>query len=149
MADRTPRTDETREATSRKKTWTRPSALPTPEPRDGVKFRWVRSALLGASDNPNVSTRFREGYTPVKASDFPEMQLVSDMDSRFKGNIEVGGLLLCAISTDIAESRVEAQLDDANRAMDAVDNNYMRNSDPRMPVLKPERSSRTSFGKGA
>lgn len=149
MADRTPRTDETREATSRKKNWTRPSALPTPDPRDGVKFRWVRSALLGASDNPNVSTRFREGYTPVKASDFPEMQLVSDMDSRFKGNIEVGGLLLCAISTDIAESRVEAQLEDANRAMDAVDNNYLRNSDPRMPVLKPERSSRTSFGKGA
>jgi hypothetical protein len=69
------------------------------------------------------------------------------MDSRFKGNIEVGGLLLCAISEDIAESRVEAQLADASRAMDAVDNNYMRNSDPRMPVLKPEQSSRTSFGK--
>jgi hypothetical protein len=112
-----------------------------------MKFRWVRTALLGASDNPNVSTRFREGYTPVKASDYPEMQLVSDMDSRFKGNIEVGGLLLCAISDEIAESREEAQLDDARRAMDAVDNNYMRNSDPRMPVLKPERSSRTSFGK--
>lgn len=147
MADRTPRNAETRDNTSRKKVWERPSALPTPEARDGMKFRWVRTALLGASDNPNVSTRFREGYTPVKASDYPEMQLVSDMDSRFKGNIEVGGLLLCAISDEIAESREEAQLDDARRAMDAVDNNYMRNSDPRMPVLKPERSSRTSFGK--
>ena len=147
MADRTPRDAETRDNTSRKKVWERPSALPTPQARDGMKFRWVRTALLGASDNPNVSTRFREGYTPVKASDYPEMQLVSDMDSRFKGNIEVGGLLLCAISDEIAESREEAQLDDARRAMDAVDNNYMRNSDPRMPVLKPERSSRTSFGK--
>lgn len=147
MSERTPRTAETREAGERKKQWVRPSALPTPEARDGMKFRWIRTALLGASDNPNVSTRFREGYTPVKAADFPEMQLVSDVNSRFKGNIEVGGLLLCAISTDIAESREEVQLEDARRAMDAVDNNYMRNSDPRMPVLKPERTTRTSFGK--
>jgi len=147
MVDRTPRTSETREATARKKTWTRPSALPTPEARDGLKFRWVRTSLLGNSDNPNVSTRFREGYTPVKATDHPEMKLVSDLDSRFKDNIEVGGLLLCAISEDIAESRTEVQLEETNRAMDAVDNNYMRHSDPRMPVLKPERSSRTSFGK--
>ena len=147
MSDRTPRTAETRETATRKKQWVRPSALPTPEPKDGLKFRWIRTALLGASDNPNVSTRFREGYTPVKASDHPEMQLVSDMDSRFKGNIEVGGLMLCAIPTDIAESREDAQLEDARRAMDAVDNNYLRQSDPRMPVLKPERTTRTSFGK--
>lgn len=146
MVDRTPRNAETREATSRKRQWVRPSTLPTPEPRDGVKFRWVRTSLMGNSDNPNVSTRFREGYTPVKAADHPELKLVSDLDSRFKDNIEVGGLLLCAISEDIAESRVESQLESANRAMEAVDNNYMRNSDPRMPVLKPERSSRTSFG---
>jgi hypothetical protein len=31
--------------------------------------------------------------------------------------------------------------------MQAVDNSYLRNSDPRMPVLKPERATRTSFGK--
>jgi hypothetical protein len=103
---------------------------------------------MGNSDNPNVSTRFREGYTPVKASDHPELQLVTDMDSRFKENIEVGGLLLCSIPEEIAEDRIEQQLEQSTRQMDAVDNNYMRQSDPRMPVLKPERHSRTSFGKG-
>ena len=28
--------------------------------------------------------------------------------------------------------------------MSSVDNNYMRESDPRMPVLKPEKATRTS-----
>lgn len=148
MADRTPRDLKTREKTERKRSWSRPSALPTPEAREGFKFRWVRTSLMGNSDNPNVSTRFREGYTPVKASDHPELQLVTDMDSRFKENIEVGGLLLCSIPEEIAEDRIEQQLEQSTRQMDAVDNNYMRQSDPRMPVLKPERHSRTSFGKG-
>lgn len=148
MVDRTPRDLNTREKTERKRSWSRPSALPTPEPRDGFKFRWVRTSLMGNSDNPNVSTRFREGYIPVKAADHPELKLITDMDSRFKDNIEVGGLLLCAIPDEIAEDRIAQQLEQSGRQMEAVDNNYMRQSDPRMPVLKPERQSRTSFGKG-
>jgi hypothetical protein len=147
MADRTPRENETRENTGRKKTWTRPSALPTPEPRDGLHYRWVRTSMLGASDNPNVSRRFREGYVPVKAADHPEMQLLSDVDSRFPDNIEVGGLMLCAIDKDISEDRAAQQLESSRQQMDAVDNNFMRQSDPRMPVLRPERNTRTSFGK--
>jgi hypothetical protein len=147
MVDRTPRENQTREKTERKKSWTRPSALPTPEPRDGLHYRWIRTSMLGASDNPNVSRRFREGYVPVKAADHPEMQLLSDVDSRFPDNIEVGGLMLCAIDKDIAEDRSEQQLEASRQQMDAVDNNYMRQSDPRMPVLRPERNTRTSFGK--
>jgi hypothetical protein len=134
--------------TERKRSWSRPSALPTPEPRDGFKYRWIRTSLMGNSDNPNVSTRFREGYVPVKAADHPELQLITDMDSRFKDNIEVGGLLLCAIPDEIADDRVAQQLEQSSRQMEAVDNNYMRQSDPRMPVLKPERQTRTSFGRG-
>ena len=147
MVNRTPRELEVREKTERKKTWTRPSALPTPEPKDGLHYRWVRTSMLGNSDNPNVSRRFREGYVPVKAAEHPEMQLLSDVDSRFPENIEVGGLMLCAIDKDIAEDRSEQQLNASRQQMDAVDNNYMRQSDPRMPVLRSERSTRTSFGK--
>jgi hypothetical protein len=131
----------------RKRSWVKPSALPTPEPRDGMKFRWIRTSLLGQSDNPNVSSRFREGYTPVKLEEHPELQIVTDIDSKFKDNVEVGGLMLCSIPVDISESRIDAQLDQAQNAIDAVDRNYMRENDPRMPVLNPERSTRTSFGR--
>ena len=147
MSDRTPRHTETREKTERKKGWVRPSVLPTPDPREGLTFRWVRTSTLGNNDNTNVSSRFRQGYTPVKAKDFPELQVVSDFDSRFKDNIEVGGLLLCSIPTEIVEERIEGQLEMARNAQEAVDRNFMRENDSRMPVLAPERSTRTSFGK--
>jgi hypothetical protein len=147
MTDRTPRTTETREAGQRKVSWQRPSMLPTPEPRDGIAYRWIRTSTLGNADNMNVSSRFREGWTPVRAEDHPNLQIVSDIDSRFKDNIEVGGLLLCQNSTENVKARIEAQLDMAHSQMQAVDNSYLRNSDPRMPVLKPERATRTSFGK--
>jgi len=148
MADRTPRTRETRAAAVRDTPWRQQSLLPTPEPRDGLHFRWVRTSSLGNTDMTNVSRRFREGYVPVAAGEFPELKILSDVDSRFPENIEVGGLLLCAIPTEQADRRVAGQARQAQAQMDAVDRNYLRESDPRMPVLAPERSSRTTFGKG-
>jgi hypothetical protein len=147
MADRKPRSLNTRETGERRKPWKRASMLPTPEPRDGLSFRWIRTATLGSGDMTNVSQRFREGYVAVKAEDYPELQIMSDIDSRFKDNIEVGGLLLCAIPTELQEDREYGQLDTAQHQSDAVDRNFMRESDPRMPVMPSERSTRTSFGK--
>jgi hypothetical protein len=142
MADRKPRATETREAGERRKPWKRSSMLPTPEPREGLSFRWIRTSTLGNVDMTNVSGRFRDGYVPVKADEYPELHIMSDIDSRFKDNIEVGGLLLCAIPTEQREDRIYGQLESAQNQSEAVDRNYMRESDPRMPMLKPERSSR-------
>jgi len=148
MAERTPRTETTREGSERRKGWQRQSLLPIPEPRDGLKFRWVRTSTLGQEDNKNVSSRFREGYTPVIAKDFPELMVMSDHNSRFKDNVEVGGLLLCSIPTEFANERIQGQAEISKTQMDAVDNSYLRESDPRMPVLRPERTSKTTnFGK--
>ena len=121
--------------------------LPVPEPRDGIEFRYVRTSTLGNVDNTNVSSKFREGWTPVRREDHPDLHVVSDIDSRFQDNIEVGGLLLCQNSTENVEARREAQLHQASNQMAAVDNSYLRNSDPRMPVLTPDRTTKTSFGK--
>jgi hypothetical protein len=121
--------------------------LPVPEPKEGIEYRWVRTSTLGQTDNTNVSSKFREGWTPVRAEDHPNLQVVSDIDSRFTDNIEVGGLLLCQNSTENMQARRDAQNDQAQSQMKAVDNSYLRNSDPRMPVLNPERSTRSSFGK--
>ena len=147
MTNRTSRSTETREDSKRKVSWQRPSMLPTPEPREGIEYRWIRTATLGQSDNTNVSSKFREGWTPVPKEDHPNLQVVSDIDSRFTDNIEVGGLLLCQNSTENMQARRDAQNAQAASQMQAVDNSYLRNSDPRMPVLNPERSTRSSFGK--
>ena len=118
--------------------------LPTPEPREGIVYRWIRTSTLGQTDNTNVSSRFREGWTPVRKEDHPNLQVVSDIDSRFQDNIEVGGLLLCQNAAENVQARVDKQLEMARDQMEAVDNSYLRQSDPRMPVLNPERSTRTS-----
>ena len=147
MSNRNSRTTETRESGQRKVSWQRPSMLPVPEPKPGIEYRWIRTSTLGQSDNTNVSSRFREGWTPVRKEDHPNLQVVSDIDSRFTDNIEVGGLLLCQNSTENIQARRDAQNAQAASQMQAVDNSYLRNSDPRMPVLNPERSTRSSFGK--
>ena len=144
MANRDPRTLDTRENTERKATWKRPSALPDPKPQEGVEFRWIRTSALGQSDMTNVSAKFRERWAPVKLEDHPELKILPDVDSRFKGNVEVGGLLLCKNSTEMMDSRRDYQQGQAKSQMQAVDNSFMKESDPRMPVLRPEKSTRTS-----
>jgi|TARA_R100001510_G_scaffold15007_1_gene12310 hypothetical protein len=147
MVDRTSRSDNSRTTNERKVTWQKPSVLPIPKAQEGVEYRWIRSSSYGQADMTNVSSKFREGWEPVRAEDHPELKIVPDLDSRFKGNVEVGGLLLCKNSVENTEARRDYQNEMTNRQMESVDNNYMRSSDPRMPVLKPERSTRKSFGK--
>ena len=142
MANRDPRTLETRDTSERKVTWKRANALPDPDPQEGVEFRWIRTSTLGQNDNTNVSAKFREGWEPVRLEDHPELKVLPDVDSKFKGNVEVGGLLLCRNSKENMDARREYHRQQTASQMAAVDNNYMRESDPRMPVLKPEKSTR-------
>jgi hypothetical protein len=83
----------------------------------------------------------------VLAKDFPELKVLPDHNSRFPENLEVGGLILCSIPTEFAEERIEGQLEQAQAQIDAVDRNYMRENDPRMPLLRPERSTKVTFGR--
>ena len=142
MANRDSRTLDTRESSERKVTWKRANALPDPDPQEGVEFRWIRTSTLGQNDNTNVSSKFREGWEPVKLEAHPELKVLPDVDSKFKGNVEVGGLLLCRNSKENMDARREYHRQQTASQMAAVDNNYMRESDPRMPVLRPEKSTR-------
>ena len=147
-APREPRNLETRENEARDTNWEPASILPDPEPQDGWVFRWIRTSMIGTLDNMNVSKRFREGWEPVRAEDHPELQIMSDHKSEWgaKGGIEVGGLLLCKAPQEQVEKRRDYYKSHAESQMQAVDNNYMRENDPRMPVLAPNRKTRVVFG---
>jgi len=146
--ERKPRENSSRKEDTRPDdTWTPASILPDPTPQEGYVFRWVRTSTLGESDNTHVSRMFREGWEPCKAEDHPELLLTSDINSQFKGNIEVGGLLLCKASKEKMDSRTKHFQKAADNQMQSVDNNYLRENDPRMPLLQPERSTRTTFGR--
>jgi len=146
MADRTPRELETRAKYERPKQWMAPELLPSPNPEPGYAFRWIRTAVLGKSDPSNVSSKLREGWEPVKASEHPEIQLMETGDRpRFPDSIEIGGLILCKTPTEFVEQRNAHYQAQTDSQMTSVDNNFMRANDPRMPVFK-ERRSEVKFG---
>lgn len=138
---------QTRSSSERPKQWVRPEALPQPDKQPGYAYRWIRVAMAGQSDGKNVSSKFREGWEPVAIEEQPQFKLLVDPNSRFKDNIEIAGLLLCKMPVDFVEQRTAYFAKATKDNMDAVDNNFLRESDARMPLFR-ERKSATSFGKG-
>jgi hypothetical protein len=148
MADeRLPREFQARAKTERPKSWMPPQLLPDPNPEQGYVFRWIRISTLGNDDPMNISSKLREGWEPVKASEHPEVHMMSQ-NKRYPDSIEVGGLMLCKTPTEFAEQRDAYYQKQADGQMQSVDTNFMRENDPRMPLFK-ERSSKVSFGRGS
>lgn len=128
-------------------TYLPPQLLPDVAPRDGWVHRWVRISLLSKADNTNVSARFREGWEPCKADEYPELQLMAEPGSRYPGGLEVGGLLLCRAPKELMDARKAYYQKSTADNMAAVDANLMKENDPRMPLFKESRTT-TSFGSG-
>lgn len=148
MADnRLDRELETREKTARKTAWKRPEVLPSPTPEEGYTYRWIRVANQGQVDATNVSSKLREGWTAVKASDHPEITLVTIENDRFKDNVVIGGLMLCKAPVEMVNERNDYYNQQSASQMASVDNNLMRENDPRMPLFN-DRKSKVTFGKG-
>jgi hypothetical protein len=145
--NKTTRELETRALVERPKQWMPPELLPEPDKEVGYKYRWIRVSLLNNADPRNISKAMREGYEPVKIEEQPKFKLLIDPNSRFNGNIEIGGLLLCKTPDEFVEQRAKYYDDITKQQTEAVDNNLMRQSDPRMPLFKENKSS-ASFGKG-
>ena len=140
------REQETREKGARKRHWVKPETLPTIEVEDGYTTRWVRISTLGVTDASNISSKLREGWEPVKAEEAPH--IVSDNDEKFEGNITQGGLMLCKAPKELAEERNEYYENQTKSQMQSVDNNLMRENDPRMPLFNERTTKVTNFGKG-
>ena len=137
---------ENRDNSERLQQWAPAELLPEPIKIPGYKYHWVRISTLGAADPRNLSAKLREKWEPVPVEEQPEMQLLVDPNSRFKDNIEIGGLLLCKTPEEFVEQRNAHYSKQTEAQAEAVDNNLMRQSDPRMPLFK-ERKSSSSFGK--
>lgn len=139
---------ESRATQERPKQWAPAELLPEPDKEAGYAYRWIRVATLNQSDPRNLSAKLREGWEPVRIEEQPKFQLLVDPNSRYKDNIEIGGLLLCKTPIEFVEQRNAHYANQTQAQTEAVDNNLMRQSDPRMPIFQ-ERKSSSSFGKGS
>ena len=147
--NRQPRDLEARATAERPKQWMPPELLPSPNPEPGYEFRWIRVSTLGTADPMNISSKLREGWEPVKASEHPEIQLMNIGEkARFPDSIEIGGLILCKTPSEFVGQRNNYYQKQTDSQMQSVDNNFMRENDPRMPLFK-ERRSEVKFGRGS
>lgn len=145
--NRKPRELEERLMTERPKQWAPAELLPEPDKQPGYKYRWVRVSTLNAADPRNLSAKLREHWEPVPIEEQPKFRLLADPSSRYKDNIEIGGLLLCKTPEEFVEQRNSYFAKQNVAQMEAVDNTLMRQSDARMPLFRESKSS-SSFGKG-
>lgn len=138
---------EARTQQERPKQWAPAELLPEPDKQPGFRYRWIRVSTLNNADPRNLSAKLREGWEPVKVSEQPKFQLLIDPGSRFKDNIEIGGLLLCKTPEEFVGQRNKYYENQTQAQTTAIDNSFMRENDARMPLFA-ERKSSTSFGKG-
>lgn len=143
---RTPREVATRQQDMRPQAWKPPELLPEPDKIPGFAYRWIRVSTLNNADPRNLSAKLREGWEPVKIEEQPKFQLLIDPQSRFKDNIEIGGLLLCKTPEEFVQQRNDYYSNATRQQTEAVDNNFMRQSDARMPLFKESKST-SSTGK--
>ena len=140
----TSRASQTKKET-RKKVWTPPSYLDTPNAPTGFRHRWVRVEILGFVDTKNVQGRLRSGYELVRADEYPEGDFPVIQDGKYTGVIGHGGLVLTRVPEEIAQSRQDYFAQQARDQMTAMDNDLMKEQHKSMPI-EIARSSRTTFG---
>ena len=141
----TSRASQTREKTLRKKVWTPPSYLDTPNAPAGFRHRWVRVEILGYVDTKNIQGRLRSGYELVRADEYPEDDYATMPDGKYKGIIGHGGLVLTRVPEEIARQRADYFKRLSSEQIEAVDNDLMKEQHKSMPI-EIDRQSRTTFG---
>ena len=143
--NKTSRASQTREKKLRKKVWTPPSYLDTPNAPTGFRHRWVRVEIMGFVDTKNIQGRLRSGYELVRADEFPGDDYPAIPDGKYAGVIGHGGLVLTRVPTEIAKQRSDYFAKLGQEQMDAVDERLKQEEHKSMPI-EIDRQSRTTFG---
>jgi len=142
--NKTPRAALSREKTTRRKPWAPPSSLDAPPAPDGYKYRWIRAETLGQADNKNLNARLREGFELVRADSSEQYPTIQE--GKYQGVIGVGGLLLAKITEEIVEERMAYFAQQTRDKEEAIANDLLKEQHPSMPISKPDRQSRVTFG---
>jgi len=145
MTNRTERSTESREKTTRRKPWAPPSRLEAPAPKEGYRHRWVRTHLRGEDDSINVHTKLREGWEPVRSDEYTNHDFATVEEGKHAGVIGNGGLILARIPEETAIERTEYYRGRTREQMTAVDQDLMKEQHPSMPI-ENSRQSRVTFG---
>jgi hypothetical protein len=143
---RSSRSSTTREKETRRTPWKPPSSLDAPPAPEGYKHRWVRTNIMGTDDTKNLSARLREGFDLVRADEYPDFHAPTIQDGKHAGVRGVGGLVLARFPIESQQERDAYFRAKTEGQQEAIDNDMLREQHPSMPISKPERQSRVTFG---
>ena len=142
---KTPRASQTRTAEKRPTTWTPPSSLDAPRPKDGYRHRWIRLEIMGQDDTKNVSSKLRSGWELVRADEYPGENYSTITEGKYTGVIGHGGLALARIPEEVAKARNEYFVRKTQESEQAIKNDLLKDQHPSMPI-NSERQTRVTFG---
>ena len=142
---KTPRASESRESEKRPTTWTPPSSLDAPRPKDGYRHRWIRLEIMGQDDTKNVSSKLRSGWELVRADEYPGENYSTITEGKYTGVIGHGGLALARIPEEVAKARNEYFVKKTQESEQAIKNDLLKDQHPSMPI-NSERQTRVTFG---
>ena len=145
MTGKTSRENEMRDKLARRKPWAPPQRLEAPKAPPGFAHRWLRTSIRGADDNINIHAKFREGWEPVRADEYPNEHVPAIEDGVHAGVIGTGGLMLARIPEETVRERSAYYGTRTREQMDAVDQDLMKENHPDMPIQN-DRKSEVTFG---
>lgn len=147
--NRTPRSATVRAKETRNTPWIPPTLLETPEAPAGYKYRWIRESTFNEADKGNMSRRIREGFEVVRPEELEEVghfHAPRIDEGRHAGFVGVGGLILAKIPLEIVEQREAYFNAQTSGQLEAIDAEMGKVSHSAMPIGKPSRKTRVSFG---
>lgn len=128
--------------------------LPDPTPQPGWRFAWKRLSVYEHQDVNNMHKLMREGWTPCKKADHPELSAISSFtvfrnDAPISDEIVLGGLILMKIPEERARAAERYFEDVTAQQLRGVESQYKQHAKPdeRMP-LSQDMSSDIGFGSG-
>jgi len=142
---KTPRASESRDSQKRPTTWTPPSSLDAPRPKDGFRHRWIRLEIMGQDDTKNMSSKLRSGWELVRADEYPGENYSTITEGKYAGVIGHGGLALARIPEEVAKARNEYFAKRTQESEQAIKNDLLKDQHPSMPINN-ERQTRVTFG---
>ena len=142
---KTPRASQTRTAEKRPTTWTPPSSLDAPRPKDGFRHRWIRLEIMGQDDTKNISSKLRSGWELVRADEYPGENFSTITEGKYTGVIGHGGLALARIPEEVAKARNEYFARRTQESEQAIKNDLLKDQHPSMPI-NSDRQTRVTFG---
>lgn len=125
--------------------WRRPSQLDAPAPRPGYKQRWVRYRSGNQEDADNLDKMLDQGWRPVKRSAASRVhELTADLRGKYGQYIVKRGLILMEMPEKLVAQRNKHYRTKLRQMTQAIDRDLFKLHHPHMPLLKPERMSRTT-----